>query len=109
MAKKTSRQNILSRISNGETPLLIEALPVKYYAEGHLPGAKHLPHTEVKSRAGEVAPDKNAAIIVYCASSTCNNSHEAAAVFEMLGYTDVSVYSGGKQDWKEAGLDLETA
>jgi len=108
MAKKTTRQELQFLISKGEAPVLLEALPEKYYVEGHLPGAKHLPHTEVRMRASEVAPDKNAAIIVYCASSTCRNSHEAASVFEMLGYTDVSVYPGGKQDWKEAGLALET-
>lgn len=109
MAKKTTRQELQSLISNGEAPILLEGLPEKYYVEGHLPGAKHLPHTEVKTRAGEVVPDKNAALVIYCASSTCRNSHKAAAVFEMLGYTDVSVYSGGKQDREEAGLMLETA
>ena len=109
MAKKTTRQELLSLIANGALPTLIEALPEKYYMAGHLPGAKHLPHDEVKTRASEVAPDKTAAIVIYCASATCRNSNEAAAAFERLGYSDVAVYSGGKQDWEDAGLALETA
>jgi rhodanese-related sulfurtransferase len=28
----------------------------------------------------------------------------AAAAFARLGYADVRVYAGGKQDWAEAGL-----
>ena len=86
---------------------LVEALPEKYYREGHLPGAKHLPHDQVRLLAPAVLPDNDAEIVVYCASSTCQNSHIAAQVLEQLGYTHVAVYAGGKQDWQEAGLALE--
>jgi rhodanese-related sulfurtransferase len=86
---------------------LVEALPEKYYRDAHLPGAKHLPHDQVKQLAAAVLPDTNAPIVVYCASSTCQNSHIAARVLELLGYADVAVYAGGKQDWQEAGLPVE--
>ena len=49
-----------------------------------------------------VAPDKAAEIVVYCASRTCQNSHIAANVLRQLGYANVAVYAGGKEDWKEA-------
>jgi rhodanese-related sulfurtransferase len=86
---------------------LAEALPEKYWRDWHLPGAKHLPHDQVKQLARGVLPDKDAAIVVYCASSTCQNSHIAAQLLTQLGYTDVAVYAGGKQDWQEAGLPVE--
>lgn len=86
---------------------LVEALPEKYYRDAHLPGAKHLPHDEVRRLAAAVLPDKSAEIVVYCASSTCQNSHIAAKVLEQMGYADVAVYAGGKQDWQEAGLPVE--
>jgi rhodanese-related sulfurtransferase len=86
---------------------LAEALPEKYWRDWHLPGAKHLPHDQVKQLAPGVLPDKDAAIVVYCASSTCQNSHIAAQLLTQLGYTDVAVYAGGKQDWQEAGLPVE--
>ena len=86
---------------------LAEALPEKYYRDGHLPGAKHLPHDQVRQLAPAVLPDKGAEIVVYCASRTCQNSHIAAKVLEQMGYANVAVYAGGKQDWQEAGLALE--
>jgi len=86
---------------------LVEALPEKYFRDGHLPGAKHLPHDQVKELAPSVLPDKNAEIVVYCASATCQNSHIAAKLLTQLGYADVAVYAGGKQDWQEAGLPVE--
>lgn len=108
MTRTVTRDELQSRITNGIAPILIEALPEKHYQEGHLPGARHLPHEEVKERAGEIAPDKEAAIVVYCAHEACRNSHQAAAAFEMLGYADVAVYPGGKKDWQEPGLPLVT-
>jgi 3-mercaptopyruvate sulfurtransferase SseA len=49
-----------------------------------------------------------AEIVVYCANRQCQNSHIAAHHLSVLGYTNVSVYTGGKQDWEEAGLPFES-
>ena len=86
---------------------LAEALPEKYWRDWHLPGARHLPHDQVRSLAPSVLPDKSAEVVVYCASSTCLNSHIAAKLLEQMGYVKVAVYAGGKQDWQEAGLPVE--
>jgi rhodanese-related sulfurtransferase len=53
-----------------------------------------------------LAPDKSAEIVVYCASRTCRNSHIVARGPVRLGYTDVTVYEGGKQDWEEAAAAI---
>ncbi len=109
MPKTINRDELNRRIFHGDAPVVLEALPEKYFIDGHLPGAKHMPHDEVKERAAKLAPDKEASIVVYCASDACQNSHQAAAALEALGYTDVAVYPGGKQDWLQAGLELETS
>jgi rhodanese-related sulfurtransferase len=107
MTQLIDRHELQRRLSGTTRPILVEALPEKYYRDGHLPGALHLPHTEVAERAAAVLPDKKADIVVYCASATCQNSHVAAKLLEQRGYARVSVYAGGKQDWIEAGLDVE--
>ena len=107
MSKLIDRNELQRKLATSNRPVLVEALPEKYYRDGHLPGARHLPHTEVAQLAASVLPDKNAQIVVYCASSTCQNSHIAARLLEQRGYSDVSVYAGGKQDWSEAGLAFE--
>jgi rhodanese-related sulfurtransferase len=88
-------------------PVLAEALPEKHYRDWHLPGARHLPHEEVDRIAPRVLPDKSAEIIVYCASRSCQNSHIAAGRLVQLGYENVAIYAGGKQEWSEAGLPVE--
>lgn len=107
MPKTITRELLQDRLA-ASAPVLLEALPVKYYDQGHLPGALHFPHEEARARAEQIVPNKAAEIIVYCASDTCQNSHIAAATLTALGYTDVSVYAAGKKDWVEADLPLQT-
>lgn len=47
--------------------VLVEALPEKYFRDWHLPGAKHLPHDQVKALAPALLPDDQAEIVTYCA------------------------------------------
>ena len=108
MTRTISREDLLAKIENKQPLMLIEALPERYYLEGHLPGAVHLPHDRVRELGPALLADKNAAIVTYCASATCQNSHIAADTLRAMGYTNVSVYAEGKQGWAEAGLTLET-
>ena len=109
MTKSLTRGELQARLAANPRLTLLEALPEKYYRDGHLPGALHFPHDQARALAPAMLPDKAAEIVVYCASATCQNSHTAARTLESLGYSDVGVYSGGKQDWSEAGLPLEQA
>jgi rhodanese-related sulfurtransferase len=97
-----TREQLQARLDANPKLVLLEALPEKYFNDWHLPGARHFPHDQARQLAGAVAPDKAAETVVYCASATCQNSHIAAKRLESLGYTNVAVYAGGKQDWKEA-------
>ena len=109
MSKLIDRHELQRQLSSATPPALVEALPEKYYRDWHLPGALHLPHTEVRERAAALLADTSRPVVVYCASTTCNNSHIAAGILGQLGYSNVSVYAGGKQDWSEAGLPMERA
>jgi rhodanese-related sulfurtransferase len=97
----------LQELSAAERPLLVEALPARYFLEGHLSGALHMPHDRVRELAPRLLADKLRPVVVYCASDTCQNSHIAARTLEALGYVNVRVYAGGKKDWVDAGLALE--
>jgi rhodanese-related sulfurtransferase len=107
MLNLIDRNALLARIAANPELVLVEALPERYYADWHLPGARHLPHTEVETLAPAVLPGKSAEIVTYCASASCQNSHVAARLLIRLGYTNVAVYAGGKQDWSDAGLRVE--
>jgi rhodanese-related sulfurtransferase len=61
----------------------------------------------VEELAARMLPAKEAPVVVYCASATCQNSHIAAERLSLLGYKDVQVYVEGKKDWIDAGLPVD--
>jgi rhodanese-related sulfurtransferase len=70
MPKTISRDELKAKIDRHDNFLLVETLPGTAYHHAHLPGAINLPPENVTSLASQVLPDKNAEIVVYCASPT---------------------------------------
>jgi rhodanese-related sulfurtransferase len=69
----------------------------------------NLPPDDVKRRAYELIPTRDTEVVVYCANRGCHASTHAANELTSLGYTRVFEYPGGKADWREAGLPMETS
>jgi rhodanese-related sulfurtransferase len=102
-----STAELAQRLQGHNPPTLAEILGPEHFASGHLPGAINLPLEGFAALAQRTLPDKTAAIVVYCASATCANSHLAQQKLLALGYRDVRAYKGGKAAWRDAGLSLE--
>ena len=107
MTRTITRQELQAGLDAG-TITLVDALPASYYAQQHLPGALNLVAEDVPARAAELLPDRDAAVVTYCSSTSCGNSGHVAAALTALGYRDVRKYAEGLQDWVEAGLPTET-
>jgi len=105
--KTISLNDLLDRLSSPTPPVLVEALPAHYFAQGHLPGALNINVGEVKALAPELLPTKTAGVVVYCASAACTNSDQVAVQLQALGYVAVAVFKGGKAEWQAAGHALE--
>jgi rhodanese-related sulfurtransferase len=61
-----TRDELKAKMDRGEDFVLVDTMAGMYYRHSHLPGAINLPADEVRERAAEVLPDKDAEIIVYC-------------------------------------------
>jgi rhodanese-related sulfurtransferase len=107
MTRNITRNELVDLIAAGEPVQFVETLRAEHFAQGHLPGAVHIHFEEVNERAPELLADKNALIVTYCSNTACQNSRIAAEKLAKLGYTNVRRYEEGKQDWDEAGLELE--
>lgn len=100
-----SRDQLKQRLDSREDLLLVEVLAQEYYREYHLPGAINVPVDEhFEQRIQEAIPDVDRPIVVYCYSTECTASLEAAHRMDDLGYANVLQYVEGKTDWKAAGL-----
>ena len=70
MIKTISRDELKQKIDRNDDFVLVETLPKMTYEHAHLPGAINLPSDQVNVLASKLLPDKNAEIVVYCASPT---------------------------------------
>lgn len=85
---------------------LVDTLPEKHFAAGHLPGAINIVSDDIVAQAPSRLPDRDARIVVYCASVTCRRAGLAAERLQKLGYTHVSHLASGKRGWLAAGETL---
>jgi rhodanese-related sulfurtransferase len=93
--------------------LVLDARPELFHRLGHVPGAISLPreafesgYTQLKA---QLESDKNQPLVVYCSGISCEDSIMVQEALVKLGYTHVSVFRGGWDEWTDAGLPVEKA
>lgn len=101
------RAALWATIQLGDTLVLVDALAPLSYAAAHLPGAINIQPERVDALARRRIPDLDTDVVVYCADADCDASVEVAERLVELGYRNVRHYSGGKADWRAAGLPME--
>jgi len=89
----------------GTPHLLIDTREESEWARGHLPGAIHLSKGIIERDILKVAPDKTAALVLYCGGGY--RSALAADNLQKMGYSNVISMDGGWRGWNEAGLPVE--
>ena len=70
MVATITRDELKKKMDRGDKFKLVETLPEGAFEQVHLPGAANLPPETLRKLAPEILPDKNAEIVVYCASPT---------------------------------------
>jgi rhodanese-related sulfurtransferase len=88
--------------------LILDARPSVFFERGHVPGALNLARDDFAHDYRRLAPTLKEAqtkpIIVYCSGGQCHDSRLVANALLSLGFTDVSVYAGGWDEWSAAHL-----
>ena len=83
-------------MDKGEPYKLVDVRSAGEFSGGHIKGAILIPVDEIASRAEAKLPDKDAVILVYCASGA--RSSRAAKILAGLGYTNINNF-GGIMSW----------
>jgi rhodanese-related sulfurtransferase len=96
-----------TRIMNTQNAVILDVREAKEAAGGKLPNAIHIPLSQLKSRAAELAKSTTRPVIVYCDRG--QRGRGAASVLGHTGFTDVYVLRGGYKAWRDAGLPVQKA
>ncbi len=89
--------------------LLVDARTRTEYDEGHIPGAILIDYYEMGRYVKEVLPtlDPARSTVVYCYGPDCEDAELLARELYMLGFTDLSVFRGGFEEWVDSGREIE--
>lgn len=99
----------MKRLFDEGSAIILDARDAAEYAQGHIPGAINIPYDRIPEYFdilnSQVPMD--ARVVVYCRSLTCDFSDQLATELKIIGYRDVSVFSGGWDQWTTAGYPIE--
>jgi rhodanese-related sulfurtransferase len=87
--------------------VLLDSRSAEAWAQGHVPGAVHLPGREIAVRA-DAELDRSVPVVTYCWGPGCNGATRAALALAESGYR-VREMLGGFEYWAREGLPVETA
>jgi rhodanese-related sulfurtransferase len=104
LAFETDPADLAADRAAGTAPIVIDVRSEAAWSQGRIPGAVHVPNAQLADRVEEIAPDKDAAIVVYCWGPGCNGSTRGALTLSTLGYTQVRELIGGFEYWSREGL-----
>lgn len=89
--------------------LVIDARAKAEFEGGHIPGAVLIDYYELGRYMRDVIPalDPARRTVVYCYGPDCEDAELLARELYMLGFTDLSVFRGGYEEWVDAGRAIE--
>lgn len=94
---------LAARLAEPQPFFFWNVLTDAYFKGALIPGSLRLPADRIGRDAERLGLPKSAEIVVYCAGPSCPQSRQAADKLVALGYTNVSAYEGGVEEWVKAG------
>ncbi len=88
-----------------QTVVLIDARSKEAFSEGHIPGAQNLPLQSSRNYKVDFLSSfpKETIFILYCINSECTQAERLERQFNLLGFANTYVFTGGWEAWQRAG------
>ena len=107
LAVETDVSDVATALESGAPGfVLLDSRSAEAWAQGHVPGAVHLPGRDIPARAAELDPA--VPVVTYCWGPGCNGATRAALALSLLGFR-VREMLGGFEYWAREGLPVETS
>lgn len=105
----TDARDLRHRLSSEtDRPVLVNALAREAFDEQRIPGSISIPASDALRLAPDVLA-RDQAVVVYCSSHNCSASPTLAQKLVDIGFTDVTDFEGGIDEWERAGYPLDGA
>ena len=98
-------EELLARQRGGEAPLVLDVRRPDEYADGHVPGARNIPHDALEARLDELASWRERDIVICCRSGA--RAEMAEAVLRRAGFARLQRLHGHMGHWVRRGHPVE--
>ncbi len=107
--KSIEVEELMERINNKDSLILIDTLPGVHFEKVHLPGARGACVFEVSflEQVQAIAAGIKSEIILYGSSSRSMDALTAAEKLQREGYENVSILIGGLEAWRAMGYEIQ--
>ena len=107
--KSLEPDELMERITNKESFILIDTLTGSHFEKVHLPGARSACVFEVTfpEQIEAIAESKRAEIVLYGSSGRSRDALTAAEKLQREGYENISVLNGGIEAWRARKFELQ--
>jgi len=96
------------RFWDDDAALFIDTRPPYEVPRGTIPGARNIPYDEIDYYRDVIAAlPRDSVYVVFCDASSCDLSVHLGEEFAKAGFTRVRVFSGGWDEWVNAGYPVE--
>jgi rhodanese-related sulfurtransferase len=97
---RISAEALLRRIESGAAPVILDVRSRTEFANGHVPGARHVPFWWVSRRIGELSIPGDAELVVYCGHGP--RAVIAGRALRRKGFTRIRYLEGHFSRWRRA-------
>jgi len=97
---------LLERIKLNNAPVVVDTRSEFEFRRGHIPGAINAPVRKILLNRATLPQDKTREMVI-----TCEHGQRATVARFLLGlygYGNTTLLEGYLEDWKKAGLPIET-
>jgi rhodanese-related sulfurtransferase len=104
---RISARTLLARIAAGAAPAILDVRSEREFADGHVPGAVHVPFWKVGRRIDAIPANTGDELVVYCGHGP--RAMIAGRMLRKHGFTHLVFLDGHFTQWRNAGLREERA
>jgi rhodanese-related sulfurtransferase len=97
---------LLERIKSNNAPIVVDTRSEIEFRRGHIPGAINAPVRKILLNRASLPRDKRREMVITCEHG--QRATMAKFLLGLYGYRNTALLEGYLEDWKKAGLPLES-
>jgi rhodanese-related sulfurtransferase len=97
---------LLSRIQSNTAPVVVDTRSEFEFGRGHIPGAINAPVRKILLNRADLPQDTTREMVVHCEHG--QRAWLARFFMGLYGYRNTAPLDGDLEEWKKAGLPLES-